>query len=89
MRKSASRLRPRPRPTLQQLLPRWRPTPPLLLHQRSKAADDKTRTDRQATVTDLEASVVKDAKEKVTAQLLTGPILSASCTRWPVGQPMI
>lgn len=48
-----------------------------------QVADDKTRTDRQAIVTQLEASIVKDAKERVAAQTFEGPILSASCT--PLG----
>lgn len=48
-----------------------------------KAADDQTRTDRKAMVTQLEASILKDAKDRVNAQTLTGPIFSASCT--PLG----
>jgi hypothetical protein len=48
-----------------------------------QAADDKTRTDRQTQVTALEASILKDAKERVKSDSLTGPILSASCT--PLG----
>jgi hypothetical protein len=48
-----------------------------------QAADDKTRADRQAQITQLEASILTDAKERVTSQTLTGPILSASCT--PLG----
>ena len=31
-------------------------------------------------VTQLEASILKDAKDRVNAQTLTGPILSVSCT---------
>lgn len=46
-------------------------------------ADDQTRTDRKAMVTQLEASILKDAKDRVNAQTLTGPIFSASCT--PLG----
>jgi len=48
-----------------------------------QAADDQTRADRKAQVSELEASILKDAKERVKSQTLTGPILSASCT--PLG----
>lgn len=48
-----------------------------------QAADDQTRTERKATVTALEASILKDAKAMVKSQTLTGPILRASCT--PLG----
>lgn len=48
-----------------------------------QAADDLTRAERTASVTQLEASILKDAKERVNSQTLTGPILSASCT--PLG----
>jgi hypothetical protein len=48
-----------------------------------QVSDDKTRTDRQTQVTSLEASILKDAKERVKTQALTGPILRASCT--PLG----
>jgi MoxR-like ATPase len=48
-----------------------------------QAADDTTRTERKDAVTEMEASILKDAKARVRAQELTGPILSASCT--PLG----
>jgi hypothetical protein len=48
-----------------------------------QAADDQTRTTRQTAVTEIEASILKDAKTRVKSQTLTGPILSASCT--PLG----
>jgi hypothetical protein len=48
-----------------------------------KAADDQTRVERKAQVSELEAAILKDAKERVKSQTLTGPILSASCT--PLG----
>ena len=48
-----------------------------------QAADDKTRTERQSAVTEMEASILKDAKARVKSQTLTGPILSATCT--PLG----
>lgn len=48
-----------------------------------QAADDQTRTERKATVTAMEASILKDAKGRVKTEFLTGPILSASCT--PLG----
>lgn len=48
-----------------------------------QAADDKTRAERLAAVTDMEASILKDAKTRVKSQTLTGPILSATCT--PLG----
>ena len=48
-----------------------------------QAADDLTRAERKASVTALEASILKDAKERVKSQTLTGPIFSASCT--PLG----
>jgi hypothetical protein len=48
-----------------------------------QAADDATRTGRLATVTDMEASILKDAKGRVKSEDLTGPILSATCT--PLG----
>lgn len=48
-----------------------------------QAADDQTRTDRTASVAELEAAILKDAKSMVKSQTLTGPILSASCT--PLG----
>jgi len=48
-----------------------------------QAADDQTRTERTASVAELEASILKDAKERVKSQTLTGPILSVSCT--PLG----
>jgi hypothetical protein len=48
-----------------------------------QAADDQTRTERKASVAQLEASILKDAKGMVKSQTLTGPIFSVSCT--PLG----
>jgi hypothetical protein len=48
-----------------------------------KAADDETRAGRLVAVTEMEASILKDAKKRVKSQDLTGPILSATCT--PLG----
>ena len=48
-----------------------------------QVADDQTRTERTASVAELEAAILKDAKARVKDQTLTGPILSASCT--PLG----
>lgn len=45
-----------------------------------QAADAAKRTVRKAVVTDLEASVLKDAQSRVTEGVLTGPISLASCT---------
>lgn len=48
-----------------------------------KAADDLKRKLRKEIVTALEGSVLKDAQERVTTGVLTGPITVASCT--PLG----
>ena len=48
-----------------------------------KSADDAQRTLRKAIVTELEASILKDAQERVTSGRLEGPITLASCT--PLG----
>lgn len=48
-----------------------------------EAADEATRDLRKSYVSALEASIVKDAKSRVTDGTLDGPILSASCT--PLG----
>lgn len=44
------------------------------------AADDAERARRAGAVTELERSVEKDAKKDVKAGILTGPIISVSCT---------
>ncbi len=46
-------------------------------------ADEEERRSRRDAIKELEASIVKDAKARVTAKELTGPILSASCN--PLG----
>ncbi|GAA3318200.1 hypothetical protein GCM10017710_35360 [Arthrobacter ramosus] len=48
-----------------------------------QAADDSTRTQRKVIVKALEDSVLKDAQERATTGVLTGPITLASCT--PLG----
>lgn len=45
-----------------------------------EAEDEAERIYRALVVTSLEESILKDAKERVTAGTLTGPILEASCT---------
>lgn len=49
----------------------------------AEAADNMERAVRLLTVTSLEESVLKDAKERVDEGVLTGPVLRASCT--PLG----
>ncbi|MBJ2119418.1 DUF2510 domain-containing protein [Arthrobacter sp. MSA 4-2] len=49
----------------------------------AEEADDMERAMRLLTVTSLEESVLKDAKERVDKGVLKGPILRASCT--PLG----
>ena len=48
-----------------------------------RKAEEDERSDRRTIVTALEASVLKDAREKVKSLDLDGPILSTTCT--PVG----
>jgi uncharacterized protein HemX len=48
-----------------------------------QAADDSKRTERKLIVAEVEDSILKDAKSRVTDGVLTGPITRASCT--PLG----
>lgn len=48
-----------------------------------EAADDAKRTERKLIVSEVEDSILKDAKSRVTEGVLTGPITRASCT--PLG----
>lgn len=48
-----------------------------------QAADDAKRAERKLIVAEVEDSILKDAKKRVTEGVLTGPITRASCT--PLG----